>query len=342
MTVTNVGDEAAKFHVDIRHTGGSYFLAPRELSAGETATFDLRQMQSGQEKDNKGNVLPQDITSGQFHWSVSPAPGTPKLMGRAEVVSVAERVSSSYSCPTCCPDSGPYGGFGGGSTLFIDGFAARSATGDYIDCYGYATRAGEIYMSRMWIEHSSIASINPTSGYSTEVKGLGVGETILWGEFDFTQWDTDGMDCYRWETAALVNEPIDVIAVRFTTAVQAFGVADFSEGFIGNYTAMLDLPNDSPPCTGSAFQLRVNFDRSSGATLYNSNDPRNVLSAPDDGQYRVNGGGLQDATSSTPYFNARLQRINPGNENRSIRFTAAGFTSTGTFSTTARVTIRCQ
>jgi hypothetical protein len=54
VTITNVGDQPAKFHVDVRYPGGSYYLAPRELAIGETATFDLREMQLSQRPDHKG------------------------------------------------------------------------------------------------------------------------------------------------------------------------------------------------------------------------------------------------------------------------------------------------
>lgn len=196
-TITNVGDQPARFHVDVRYPGGSYYLAPRELAIGETATFDLRAMQAAQRPDHKGNKFPRKFSSGQFHWSVAPTPGHPKLVGRAEVVSRSKGVSSSYSCPTCCPDGGPFGGWlPGTSTLYVDGFAARTSSGDYYDCYWHITSGGTIAMSNAWTDDTAVASIASFIGDDPNLYGESTGGTYLVGEWGQTYYDTDGMDCY--------------------------------------------------------------------------------------------------------------------------------------------------
>lgn len=196
VTITNVGEQPAKFHVDVRYPGGSYYLAPRELAVGETAAFDLREMRAGQKPDHKANKFPGWVASGQFHWSVAPTPGEPKLIGRAEVVSSTKGVSSSYSCPVCCPDAGPYGGWVAGATLFVDGFAARTSSGEYHDCYGYITSSGAIWMNRQWTDDTTVATNDPGNGYETTLHGLSAGFTNLIGEFGQQYYDNDGMDCY--------------------------------------------------------------------------------------------------------------------------------------------------
>ncbi|MGI9106433.1 MAG: IPT/TIG domain-containing protein [Pyrinomonadaceae bacterium] len=210
VTISNVGEQPAKFHVDVRYAGGSYYLPPRELAIGETATFDLRQMQAEQKPDHKGSKIPQSLKSGQFHWSVAATPGAPKLIGRAEVVSVSKRVSSSYSCPVCCPDSGPFGGFNGGSPLLIDGFQARTASGEYIDCYSNVTYSGPLNMASIWVLNTNIASSSQSSGTSTMVHALGAGQTSLNGEWFTQDWDDDGMDCYPFHYNALAESPVQV------------------------------------------------------------------------------------------------------------------------------------
>jgi hypothetical protein len=196
VTITNVGDQPAKFHVDVRYPGGSYYLAPQELAIGETATFNLREMQAAQKPDNKGNKFLKSVSSGQFHWSVAPTPGNPKLVGRAEVVSTSEKVSSSYSCPVCCPDSGPYGDWTDGGPLYVDGFEAIGSSGQYYDCYWYVTYTGSFPMSAQWVATSSIATNESGPGYDTTVHGLSAGSTSLMGEWDYQYNFSDGMDCY--------------------------------------------------------------------------------------------------------------------------------------------------
>jgi hypothetical protein len=211
VTITNVGEQPAKFHVDVRYPGGSYYLAPRELAIGETASFDLREMQAAQRPDHKGNKFPTDVSSGQFHWSVAPTPGNPKLIGRAEVVSRSRRVSSSYSCPTCCPDSGPFGGWvPGGAQLYVDGFAARTSSGDYYDCYWHVTSGGTIWMSNAWTEDTAVATIASFTGDDPNLYGAGAGDTYLVGEWGQQYYDTDGMDCYYRYYDASDSAPVPV------------------------------------------------------------------------------------------------------------------------------------
>lgn len=231
VTITNVGDQPASFLVDVRYGGGgSYFLAPRELAVGETATFDLREMLAGRRPDDNGKQFPAGLRAGQFHWSVTATPGTPRLIGRAEVVSASERVSSSYSCPICCPDNGPYGGFTGSSQLFVDGFAARNTSGDYIDCYSNVVATSSIPMTSIWTWQTSVATNNPFSGGSTTLHGEAAGSTTLSGDYYVTEYDDDGMDCYNYSHPAQDDMPVQVQCTKPTGETTASGGWASSQG----------------------------------------------------------------------------------------------------------------
>lgn len=271
VTITNVGGQPANFHVDVRYPGGSYYLAPRELAIGETATFDLREIQAAQKPDHKGKQFSKSVASGQFHWSVAPTPGNPKLVGRAEVVSQADKVSSSYSCPTCCPDSGPYGGWVDGGPLYINGFEARDSDGQYIDCYGYTTYAGSISMFAQWVGATSIATYSEP-GYAGMLHGISAGSTFLMGEW-YTQYNfTDGMDCYYQNDTTWDDSPVQVVCTQPNGETTASGGwADFEGNptlhrwnqtlqpttinFIGRVVTEQDAGGGSDQChfTGSAF-----------------------------------------------------------------------------------------
>jgi len=225
VSITNMGDQPEKFIVDVRYPGGSYFLPARELAVGETAHFDLRQMLSEQKPDNKDVVLPKSVKGGQFHWSVfgGSGAGSPRLLGRSEVVSLSKKVSSSYSCPSCCPDSGPFGGINTPGTVPIDGFLPVGTNGEMTDCNGYTTNMGGIYMDSWWVENSSMCSVNPTTGTSTEVHGYSVGETYLNAEWGAFYWDPGPDDCYRHDSQQDDQQPMTVAPTVTFGSLDAVG-----------------------------------------------------------------------------------------------------------------------
>lgn len=161
VSITNVGDETTQFNVAIHYNGGQYLVNPRDLAAGQTATFNLKQIRDGQIPDSHGNVIPLTVTSGQFRWSlIQKSPGSPHLIGRSEVVSRSGRVSISYSCPMCCPSNGPYlipfDSFtsGVGETTF------HTAFGEWYDCYGYGSGLSPISLYSVSSNDMSIARIS--------------------------------------------------------------------------------------------------------------------------------------------------------------------------------------
>lgn len=214
VSITNVGDQPANFHVDVRYPGGSYYLAARELAIGETATFDLREIQAAQKPDHKGNKFLKSVTSGQFHWSVAPTPCNPKLVGRAEVVSRSEKVSSSYSCGVCCADSGPYGGWTDTGSMYSSEFTIRDSDGQYFDCYSYVTFAGSIQMYAQWTGDTSIATNESGPGFDTTVHGLSAGTTFLMGEWNYQYYENDGNDCYSRFDNTWDDTPVPVVTLR--------------------------------------------------------------------------------------------------------------------------------
>lgn len=105
VSITNVGNETARFGPVLRYNGGQYSFPAAKLEVGRTAVFNIKKIRDQQIPDRDGNLLPTNITTAQFVWSLM---GQGRLIGRSEVVSRDENVSSSYSCPwTCCPFSAP-------------------------------------------------------------------------------------------------------------------------------------------------------------------------------------------------------------------------------------------
>ncbi len=108
-SITNVSSVPAHFTVYITHEGGKYVLNPIKLAPGETAIFDFKKIRDEKIKDGAGQVIPASASGGQFYWSIWGGGPSARLIGRNEVVSASNWVSSSFSCGLCCPNSYLYG-----------------------------------------------------------------------------------------------------------------------------------------------------------------------------------------------------------------------------------------
>lgn len=104
LSITNVGDKAGQFTLQVNFDGGLYAMYPRELAPGETATFDFRKIRDQQIPDSSGKVLPLNLTVAQIRWSMIGRAQT-RMIGRSEIISKSGKVSSSYSCGVCCRNS---------------------------------------------------------------------------------------------------------------------------------------------------------------------------------------------------------------------------------------------
>jgi hypothetical protein len=238
VVVTNVGNEPARFQVEIRYPDGPYSIKQRELAVGETATFDLRQIRDERQPDRTGKTLPLTLDRGQFHWTIVATHGDPHIIGRAEVVSRSGRVVSSYSCPVCCPDSGPYGGFDPNAyALSVDGFVYTNAHGDYYDCY-YNYYQGSLSFTQMFTYNTSIATVDGGG----QLNGIAVGSTDVEGDYDYVEWSNDGMDCYRLYGSGSDSAPVDVLKITWTTP----------HGLNG-HDGIVPMKNGTPPQGSPAF-----------------------------------------------------------------------------------------
>src|SRR6266852_4437760 len=133
------------------------------------------------------------------------------------------------------------------------------------------------------------------------------------------------------------------LSLQYTIAATDFEVANFTRNISteNSWNATLELTGDNPICTGSTFSMKVKLRKAGNVTLFAASDTRNIVDTPDDSQYRVNGGGLQDRESAQPYFSISLKRINPNNPNRHIRTVVAGTDFSGSIRAIGLVTLNC-
>jgi len=164
VSITNASNAQAQFVVQINFPGGPYLLDPRKLPAGDTATFDLRQIRDRQIPDRNGHTIPTSVTGGQFRWYIHSGG---HLIGRAEMLSLARGISSSYSCGIPCPPHYSHG--------YIDPEPADVDVGDSqgvsvveIDVDSYSNEYGP-YSATVDSASSSDNDIATFDGFSVEV-----------------------------------------------------------------------------------------------------------------------------------------------------------------------------
>jgi len=140
-------------------------------------------------------------------------------------VSRSGRVASSYSCPVCCPDSGPAGHFDPNAYgLSVDGFVYTNAHGDYYDCY-YNYYLGSVSFSHIFTYNTNIATVDGGG----QLNGIAVGSTDVEGDYTYLEWYNDGMDCYQYYGNGSDTAPVDTCTAPTSETTTSGGWAD-SEG----------------------------------------------------------------------------------------------------------------
>ena len=191
MTITNVGTTPARVSVRLYYGDTNYVLKPRELPVGGAANFDIRELRDDQVKDSYGQTIPANLEHGQFAWSLNDSRPGAHFLGRAEIVSLAEHVSSSFSCPECCPNSFLYAYFGAGAdTIAFGDTTPVDPEEEMSDCYD--STWDEPASVDSWAYDTSVISVD---GGALTVTGVGSGSTSLdayWGGDEYTYVDVNG------------------------------------------------------------------------------------------------------------------------------------------------------
>jgi hypothetical protein len=153
----------------------------------------------------------------------------------------------------------------------------------------------------------------------------------------------DGLNCYEYATYdETVDAPVEVFRVQFIRVVTPTGNTNFTTSGGTDFIVAHSAQASSAICNGDTFSIIIRLKKSTYVTLYPNADSRNFVDTPEDSQYRVNGGGLQDGHTEAPYITVSLTRISPSNPNRSIRAQVAGYDLGGDFSSRGFVTFNCQ
>lgn len=210
--ITNISDRQAEFVTQINYEGGKFVINPRKLARGETAMFDLQKIRDEQMEDNASRHMPKQMSIGQFKWAVHGVTGGKLvLIGRAEMVSRSQHISTSYSCSESCP---PY--YGGSiypfpSTLSVNSSGNASAQETAYSGSGYNT--GPYAVEADWSMDSSVATVNPsTTAFTTSVTGQTPGSGTLTAEMGREESYTyDGLECL--DNGSYAVEATEIVSV---------------------------------------------------------------------------------------------------------------------------------
>lgn len=220
--VTNISDQEAEFVSQINYDGGKFVIDPRKLKPGETATFDLQKIRDERMPDNTGRSLPKTASLGQFKWAVRGVTGGKLvLIGRAEMVSRSQRISTSYSCNDPCPPV---------YFLTIDGFEpifalSQSSTFTIWEgaMYGSGYTTGPFSSSAECSFDNPIASLySPNYWHTVTMTGINAGDGFMHA---FSRMEEsyywDGLNCYDSYTQYEVGttQPVTVLPTITVGAV---------------------------------------------------------------------------------------------------------------------------
>jgi hypothetical protein len=344
--INNVGSQTAEFNVKLYYTGGSYTFAKQQLAAGATASFDIKRLRDNRAPDRNGNLIPLNATVGQFAWSMIHITDETKLVGRSEVISRSRKVDSSYSCPVCCPSSGPsfspiavFVAAGNYYDYYLDGF--------WFDCYGRNAGVTAESLS-VNVAEPNIANATMSSGLF-DATGVLDGETSWSADYWFWQYQDDGMDCYNISGYTSTGGPITVandILFRTVNNDVNSEVATFSSGGIGTQTATVSLAGGREVCRGSrtSFNITINFDLPPDAVSIYHPDARTFVSDDEDQQFQYLSFRFEDVSHSLRRGKMiiNLRRVRPAANNNSIRIRiTGGRQGTGSYSGNAKVILNC-
>jgi len=245
--------------MQINYDGGHYVTGIIHVAAGGAKTYDIRKIRDEQKPDVNGRPLPSDLKIAQVKWSVR---GKVRLNGRTEMVSVRDRVSSSYSCFTCCPDS-----TGGFITPFQSVPVSPGATVGFIAMEQPYNTGGqscggprEPYpTSGIWESDTESVATVDNSGLATAIGAGFASISCYWTGFVYV-WDDIDESC---DVSEVTNEPSAGMPVELPISVTIESLT-FSPGMIqmlnGSTAASINVSTSQFPkdANGNEIPLYVN------------------------------------------------------------------------------------
>ena len=267
--ITNISDQEAQFIGEINSHGVKVALDPKKLKPGETVVFDMARFRDQQTADASGNKLQSDATQGQFKWSIfGVTNGKLLLVGRAEMVSRSQHISTSYSCNDPCP---PY------IWGYLDPFLRipimpKSSTAPLsawsIAQYDSGYTIGPYSGAASWSSDSYTVSVNPDSGHSTTVTGDDTGPGCVTADMGSQErYSWDGQNCYDNGFADPIGETDCTTVFTFTIDSTVLSIQPTGAG--GQNTATITI-RTNPRLEGESVHLSLSAGSSTGGHVSHS------------------------------------------------------------------------
>jgi len=194
-SVTNISPVPSGIVVQINYPGGPYLLDPRRLAPGETAVYDLRKIRDEQIPDRNGHTIPRSTAGGQFRWFIHGA-GSGRLIGRAEMLSESQEISSSYSCNDPCPPVFGDAWLDPNIPIVLVGNETGQTVWemDY-DSYGNHYGPMSPWVVGWYCSDTNVASMEDYGTYA-EFTGVSPGFTNTSATVQYERYVWDGLNCY--------------------------------------------------------------------------------------------------------------------------------------------------
>jgi hypothetical protein len=177
------------------------------LASFETRAIDINALIAGGEKDDSGQVLPQDISAGQLDWfTEEPQEGTGRLLQSRPAAFLARGFNCGNTVVACGAHNTPGSlstavGSTGSSTVLV-----TWCTGPLIDCTGTRTSQTGSYNVAWDVDNTSIASISgPVDQPTATFLGVSPGTTSATASID------SGV-CFAPQTALTTKPTVSVTA----------------------------------------------------------------------------------------------------------------------------------
>jgi hypothetical protein len=348
--LTNITDELREIAVELSYHGGKFTLGPTKLSARETAVFDIEEIRERRIKDINGETLPQNVSQGQFKWANhGPSYGKIVVIGRTEMVSKNQDVSSSYSCPTDC---GPtYYAEGTFNTFPLFNGESGSASTTETAEWNYGYTMGPYPVVAGWTADYPFVDFTPTDASSITLIPLDAGTTFARGHIGwYDRYTFDGLNCvYLGTFEEVVGEILEILlAVRFRD-VRLEGT-NHTAGFIaGLNTANLNIDTSGEPgpdaCGGDNFAIKVRFDLPSESAHCCRNHETSFVLLPGDHKFQFVGDGyVFYGDDSPPFVMVYLKRkLDGSGTNNSVRISVGGsYQNLQPYRGQGTVTLKCE